>query len=406
MHETATAPNRGLTVKQKTFKDLIEKAKSNITDILPKHLSPERLARTMLLAMTRQPLLYECSVESILQAFLTCAELGLEPGWIRGHMYLIPFWNSKLRGYECQTIPGYRGLMRLARNSTDISYFTSRIVYAGDKFQVVYGLNEGLLHEPCLDDNRGPAMCVYAVAHWRSGERQFEVLTRSQVESIKNRSRSRDKSGNIVGPWLTDEDEMWRKTAVRRLVKYMELSETLERAIDLDDAQYATTRGPERASVDMAGLLNAPQDRSPVIDLGQIKPAEPSAPAPEETNDDSPGWPMDEPPWDQSSQDIQPVQELQEKPKKAKSSKPEKSPGNGYTPMSLDDQANSIIMDLKRICGPKVNKEAIESHIGLPVEKWSEAIIQALEDVLSELSRGETPEDVFPGIFGTDKQEG
>lgn len=384
-----SSDTRNLTTKQKSFRDLIERAKSSITDILPKHLNPDRLARTMLLAMTRQPLLYECSVESILQSFMTCAELGLEPGGVRGYMYLVPYWNGKLRCYECQCIPGYRGLMHLAKNCADVSFFSARVVHAADKFRVNYGTTEDLLHEPCLDDNRGPAVCVYAVAHLRTGEKQFEVLTRSQVEAIKSRSRSRDKNGNLVGPWITDEAEMWRKTAIRRLMKYMELSESLERAIDLDDAQYATHRGPERASVNMTEMLNAPQERGPVIDIGAIRPAEPVVTDTEDPASDAPPGDL---PWFEDDPEPAPP------PGKPKNSKPNKT--SAPSPPSIIDQADSIIADIRRVCGPQIDRAAIEAHIGLPVEQWTEAIVLALDGILMRLSAGESPVDVFPSVFG------
>lgn len=389
MSATTNTPANALIVKQKTFKDLIEKAKSSIVDILPKHLSADRMARTMLLAMTRQPLLYECSVESILQAFLTCSELGLEPGGIRGYMYLVPFWNSRIKGYECQTIPGYRGLMHLAKSCQDISYITARVVHAADRFEAVYGLTENLVHEPCLDDNRGPAVCVYAVAHWRTGDKQFEIMTRSQIESIKSRSRSRDKNGNIVGPWVTDEDEMWRKTAIRRLMKYMELSDSLERAIDLDDAQYVAHRGPERASVNMTEMLNAPQERGPVIDIGAIRPAEPVVTDTEDPASDAPPGDL---PWFEDDPEPAPP------PGKPKNSKPNKT--SAPSPPSIIDQADSIIADIRRVCGPQIDRAAIEAHIGLPVEQWTEAIVLALDGILMRLSAGESPVDVFPSVFG------
>ncbi len=396
MSATTNTPSNALVVKQKTFKDLIEKAKSSIMDILPKHLSPDRLARTMLLAMTRQPLLYECSVESILQAFLTCAELGLEPGGIRGYMYLIPFWNSKNKGYECQAIPGYRGLMHLARNSMDVSYFAAHVVHANDKFRVVYGLHEDLIHEPCMDDNPGVAMGVYAVAFLKSGERQFEVMTRSQVEAIKSRTKSRDKNGNIVGPWITDEEEMWRKTAIRRIVKYMELSERMEKAVEIDDAQYEMVRGPEKASGDMVGMLNAPQERGAVIDLGQIRPAEPVAV--EQGSIEQADNPNEELPWFDGPEPEPPPDPPKSSPKK----KPPVS-SSKTEPPSIIDRANSIIADLVwQTQDQGVTREGLEKYIGLPISKWTEAILQALEVALERLSKGETAREVFPEMYGED----
>lgn len=381
-----TTTTTALTVKQKTFKDLIEKAKGSIADILPKHIDPDRMAKTMLLAMTRQPLLYECSAESILQAFMTCSELGLEPGGIRGYMYLIPFWNNRNKGYECQTIPGYRGLMQLARNSGELSHISAHVVHANDKFKVVYGLHEDLVHEPCIDENPGVPMGVYAVAHMKSGEHQFEVMTKAEVEGIRDRSKSRDKSGNVVGPWVTDTLEMWRKTAIRRLAKYLELSEQMERALDLDDAQYERVRGLEKASVDMAGMLNAPQERGVVIDLDQIHPAEP-VPIPVDEPKEVDEW-GETPPWEDPVPDPEPPPETAKRGAKAKPQEQEQL-----------DTVNSIIADLQNLCGPAVNRASLETYLGLPLSKWTTSINQALEVAIQRLSKGETPEQVFPEIF-------
>lgn len=372
MSATTNTPANALIVKQKTFKDLIEKAKSSIVDILPKHLSADRMARTMLLAMTRQPLLYECSVELILQAFLTCSELGLEPGGIRGYMYLVPFWNSRIKGYECQTIPGYRGLMHLARNSMEVSYFAAHVVHANDKFKAVYGLHEDLIHEPCMDDNPGMAVGVYAVAHMKSGEKQFEVMTRSQVEAIRSRSKSRDKNGGITGPWVTDTDEMWRKTAIRRLMKYVELSEQMEKAIEIIDSESDMARDPKKGSVDMVGMLNAPRERVTEVDVGQICPAEQA-------------WNKQEGGGEALPWQAGPDPEKQPSPEVLK------------TPQKIADRISALERQYKE---QGITREVLEKYIGIPIKGWTEAILQALEGALERMVNGSTPQEEFPEMYG------
>ena len=71
---------------------------------------------------------------------------------------------------------------------------------------------------------------VYAVAHLKDGYTQFEVMTRDEVEAIRERSKSKSH-----GPWVTDFAEMARKTVVKRLCKYLPLSPQLAAAIELDN---------------------------------------------------------------------------------------------------------------------------------------------------------------------------
>jgi recombination protein RecT len=61
-----------------------------------------------------------------------------------------------------------------------------------------------------------------------------EVMSRSQVDAIRARSRSGSN-----GPWVTDYDEMAKKTVVRRALKYCPLSsERYEKALEHDNADY------------------------------------------------------------------------------------------------------------------------------------------------------------------------
>jgi recombination protein RecT len=55
-------------------------------------------------------------------------------------------------------------------------------------------------------------------------------LWAEEVEDVKKSS----KAGNF-GPWKTHEDEMWRKTAIRRLAKYLPLSVEFAKAAAVDE---------------------------------------------------------------------------------------------------------------------------------------------------------------------------
>jgi hypothetical protein len=93
-----------------------------------------------------------------------------------------------------------------------------------------------LEHEPDWSENPGPAVAVYAVAKLKDGGTQSEVMTKAQIDAIRSRSRA---SGE--GPWVSDYDEMARKTVVRRLCKYLPLSVELADALDEDArAEFGT----------------------------------------------------------------------------------------------------------------------------------------------------------------------
>lgn len=205
------------------------KIKSQIALALPKHMTADRMARIAITEIRRIPKLANCDQNSFLGAIMQCAQLGLEPGSALGHAYLLPFDNNKKRITEVQLIIGYRGMIDLARRSGQIISLTARAVYENDEFSYAYGLTPDIKHIPC-DGDQGAITHVYAVANLRDGGVQFEVMSKAQVDKIRSQSKS---SGN--GPWVTHYEEMAKKTAIRRLFKYLPVSIELQQAVMLDE---------------------------------------------------------------------------------------------------------------------------------------------------------------------------
>jgi recombinational DNA repair protein RecT len=107
-------------------------------------------------------------------------------------------------------------------------------VYEKDVFEVEEGIEPRIIHKHGLSD-RGEKIGAYCVWKLKNGETQFEIMSKEEILSIRNRSSSKTKEGVVVGPWKTDEAEMWRKTVVRRASKYMPLSTEAQRAVMADN---------------------------------------------------------------------------------------------------------------------------------------------------------------------------
>lgn len=209
-----------------TLKKLFELASPKLAKVLPQHLTAERLTQVALACITRTPKLLKCTPTSLLQAVMQCAEMGLEPGSALGEVYLVPF------GDQVTVIPGYRGLVSLARRSGAVTDIESAVVREGDKFKYERGISLVLKHRPLLDgDQDRKIVAVYMVAHLKGTTRpHVEVMSIDDVNRIRARSRSSQD-----GPWVTDFSEMARKTVVRRGVKMLPMSVHMARAIEIDD---------------------------------------------------------------------------------------------------------------------------------------------------------------------------
>ncbi len=238
MAQTAIAPAKD---KITTLSQALGAKQKYLATVLPKHLTAERVIKVAITAASRTPALLQCTPQSFVLAVIQASQLGLEAGSPLGEAYLVPYKT------ECTLIVGYRGLIALARRSGEIESIEAHVVHARDHFDLAFGLDSRLEHRPWMptppkeqtqeawdgwaaDADPGPMIAVYAVAKLRGGQKQAEVMTRAQVDAIRARSRA----GN-GGPWVSDYEEMAKKTVVRRLAKYLPMSIEMAGALDHED---------------------------------------------------------------------------------------------------------------------------------------------------------------------------
>lgn len=206
-------------------RDLILKQSANIQAALPRHMSVDRFARIMTTVVLNDDKLLDCTPHSLVACLLQSAAWGLELDPVLGMAYLVPYKGV------AKLIPGYRGLVELARRSGDVYGVTAIPVYEGDVFVVTYGLKRDILHEPRLFLDRGELIGVYAVADMRLGPPKFEVMTIEDVNAVRKRS-----AAGGAGPWVTDFEAMALKTVTRRLCsRQLPRTPELARAVALDE---------------------------------------------------------------------------------------------------------------------------------------------------------------------------
>lgn len=185
---------------------------------LPKIVTPDRFVRVALTAMNKNPKLLSCTRESVLSCLMSCAELGIEPDGRRAH--LIPFNDRKNQRVICTMIVDYKGKVELAMRSGLVASIHADKICENDEF--VY--NRGHVEKHIIDfrQDRGKAFAYYCIVTMKDGSEKSEVMTKKEIDDVRKRSRA---SGD--GPWVTDYDEMAKKTVFHRVSKWIPQSPEL-----------------------------------------------------------------------------------------------------------------------------------------------------------------------------------
>jgi len=274
--QNALAAQEHATAKEptETIATYLQRQRPAILAALPRNVDVDRFARIVLTSVRTNPRLLTCNPMTLLAAVMQSAQLGLEPGSTLQEAYLIPY------GSDVQFQIGYRGTVKLARNSGSIATIYAEAVYDGDTFQVDLGTEPKITHRPdLLADGRGTfdAMTsVYAVAKLANGECQFAVMTKAEIE--QHRDRYSKGKNTKDSPWKDPLGavEMAKKTVVLRLSKMLPLTAETARAFAADgtvrhelsrDMSMIPDADAEKVSPEALGAVETDAD---VIDVESV----------------------------------------------------------------------------------------------------------------------------------------
>lgn len=231
--------------------------KEAVRQVLPTHLKPDRFVRVALMAMTKTPLLNECDQASFFQGLLLLSQLGIEPDGRRAH--LIPFKNNKKGIYEVQVIVDYKGLVELITNTGLVSKIHADVVCENDIFE--WDTGEVKKHVIDWKEPRGQVYAAYAVVTFKDGSSKADCMSVEDIEAIRRRSRA-----STSGPWVTDWNEMAKKTVFRRCSKWVKLSPEQREAVEADDTQFDDHRfNPAKVITEAKGIFGTAKDLPPAV---------------------------------------------------------------------------------------------------------------------------------------------
>ena len=227
-----------------------------VSAFFEKDSNRERFVQAAVNAIVRTPKLGTCDRNSFLMSLMQLEQMGLNPDGRNAH--LIPY------GSTCTLVVDYKGMVTLALRSDKVLDVHAEVVRKGDIF---YKKDGRYYHQ---DDNPFDTdreiIGYYAFAHLRDGGFVDEAMSKKEVDAIRARSKASQS-----GPWVTDYNEMAKKTVFKRLSKWLPVTPDLQAAIDRDDEEYRDNGkdfGAERSGrVTASDLLGGHSDDGEAIDV-------------------------------------------------------------------------------------------------------------------------------------------
>ena len=214
---------------------------------------------------TKDAKLADCSAESLFEAFLVCAQMGLLPGKHHGHVALIAR-RDRDRGNVVDVMPQWQGYKFLMERQQGVKRVTPMLVHVVDEFAwdavdnaLVHRFDpfdeaRVFLHPADAGEGGNGLRGGYLRIEHDDGELRFHFVTAAKIEAARACSQVPDLDKyNKPGPWRAWYTEQAIKTVIRdawarRAVTIDPiLADRLGSVIERDDA--ALGNNPDRGLI-------------------------------------------------------------------------------------------------------------------------------------------------------------
>lgn len=212
--------------------------RDQIAKQLPKGVDADRFVRTAMTVVQMNPELLLCTPTSLFGSIMLAAKDGLLPD---GKEAVIQPYNVKIKGQngqqdrwekQAQYMPMVKGLMQIMYRSGDVAMVDGVAVYQKDEFNYERGDMPRIVHKPYMGvEDPGPVVAAYVVIKLTNGEVKREVMTRRDIENVRNASKAKDGPG-----WKNWYDQFAIKAVIKRAFKQLPTdSEDFDRVIQHDN---------------------------------------------------------------------------------------------------------------------------------------------------------------------------
>lgn len=227
----------GAFLKWEDFETELKQREQSIVSMLPQHVGKPRFINSAIAAVKQTPNLLTATPRSLFAAITKSAQDGLLPDGREG---VITLYKEKQKDGSwlnvAQWNPMTFGLRKRARELDGV-IVNAQVVHENDRFERHEGDDPRLEHHPApLGQPRGAMIGAYAIIRNDTHILHREVMDAAQIESVRTQSKAPDSL-----MWRTFTEEAWRKTVIRRAMKSVPCSDTLDTIVRRDDDMFDFT---------------------------------------------------------------------------------------------------------------------------------------------------------------------
>lgn len=235
-----------------TIEDHLRRYEPEFQRALGQSMDAAKFAQDALTAIKGNPQLGQADARSLFGALFLAAQLKLPVGGPLAQFHLTP---RKVKGnLVVVPIVGYGGYVQLVMNTGLYSKVSAFLVHANDYFTSGANSERGEFYDfKKSNDNRGEVIGVIAYAKVKGIDESAWVYVDAETMRAKHRPKYWDST-----PWATEEGEMFKKTGIRVLQKYLPKSADAAPLAQAAEADQAIVR-----KLDGVPELQVQQDDEP-----------------------------------------------------------------------------------------------------------------------------------------------
>lgn len=228
---------------------------------------------SVMASVQKLPALLDCAPITVINSFMTMAQLGFMPSSVSGEAYVLPYKNKGVM--EAQFQLGYQGIVTLLYGAGNKEVITE-LVREKDLFTISRGKVTHFVDPKLSKAERGDWYGAYAIIVTATGGTIEQYMTKKDImDHAKKYSKSFTSE---YSPWNESNDrEGWmpRKTVLKQTAKLAPKNEKLNIAIaeDNKDSRISDVKGMvEAGKLNMGNFLKDGKEN-------QNKKADAKAPA-------------------------------------------------------------------------------------------------------------------------------